>query len=89
MSVNLTYYQSLVSPAIGAVLQLSSPLTAFITLDLPTLGKPKKPTVIDCYFLVFIYYNCLNTDNSSALPNVFLLVALNAIVGCIYDNICI
>lgn len=78
--VIVIYYQTFVSPGIGATLQQAFFIRALITDDLPTLGYPINPTEIDFLFL-WRTSNYFKSWIKLPLPNGFCLEAWNAMQG--------
>ena len=78
--VRVMYCQTLVSPGIGATLQTLPFLSVFMTLLLPTLGYPIKPTDI-CFLSECSCENCRSSWIRDPLPKEWFGDAWNAKVG--------
>jgi hypothetical protein len=61
------YYQTLVSPGIGALLHTFFYFKELIIEDLPTFGYPINPTLI-CFLSLCTLSNCLKRLINEPLP---------------------
>mmetsp|Transcript_8104 Transcript_8104/g.23309 ORF Transcript_8104/g.23309 Transcript_8104/m.23309 type:complete len:207 (-) Transcript_8104:219-839(-) len=82
---SVTYCQILVSPGMGATLQLFLEMRVLMTLDFPTLGYPTTPTLI-CFLSSWSFPNCRNMLIKAPLPKACVNDAWNAIVGLSFAN---
>ena len=78
--VSVMYCQTLVSPGTGATLQTLPALRVLMTLDLPTLGYPMKPTEI-CFLSECSCENWRRSWMSEPLPKEWFGEAWKASVG--------
>lgn len=76
----MIYYQTFVSPGIGAALHTLFYLRALITEDFPTFGYPTNPTLI-FYLFLWKLSNYLNKLTKDPLPKLLFIEAWKAIVG--------